>query len=70
MQKNVGGIDRLGRFVVGIVLAIAGIAALTGYWPVGSTIGGVALALSAVAVVTATTQKCPTNEALGIDTTE
>jgi len=30
MDKNVGGIGRTGRIVIGVVVAIAGIAALTG----------------------------------------
>lgn len=62
MDKNVGGIDRPGRFVIGLVAAIAGLAALTGYWGIGAVIGAVLL--------TGTTQKCPINEAAGIDTTE
>jgi hypothetical protein len=70
MDKNVGGIDRTGRIVVGIVIAIAGVAALTGYWTAGAVIGGLALGVGAVLLVTGTTQKCPINEAAGIDTTE
>jgi len=70
MDKNVGGIDRTGRIVVGIVIAIAGIAALTGYWTAGAVIGGLALGIGAILLVTGTTQKCPINEAAGIDTTE
>ena len=70
MKKNVGGIDRSGRIVIGIVAAIAGIAALAGYWGVGTAIGGVALVIGVILLVTGTTQKCPINEAAGIDTTE
>jgi hypothetical protein len=70
MDKNVGGIDRTGRIVVGIVIAIAGLAALTGYWTAGAVIGGLALVIGAILLVTGTTQKCPINEAAGIDTTE
>lgn len=70
MDKNVGGLDRRGRIAVGIVVAIAGIAALTGYWAVGAVIGGVALVIGVILLVTGTTQKCPINEAIGIDTTE
>ena len=70
MNKNVGGIDRNGRLVVGVVVVIAGIAALTGYWGVGAVIGGIALVIGAILLVTGTSQKCPINEAAGIDTTE
>jgi uncharacterized membrane protein len=70
MNKNVGGIDRTGRIVIGVVVAIAGIAALTGYWAAGAAIGGIALIIGAILLVTGTTQKCPINEAAGIDTTE
>lgn len=70
MDKNVGGIDRSGRIVIGIVVAIAGIAAVTGYWAVGAVAGAVALLVGVILLVTGTTQKCPINEAAGIDTTE
>jgi hypothetical protein len=70
MDKNVGGIDRTGRIVIGLVVAIAGVAALAGYWAVGAVVGGVALLVGAILLVTGTTQKCPINEAAGIDTTE
>lgn len=69
MDKNVGGIDRSGRIVIGIIVAIAGIAALTGYWGAGAVVGVVAVVVGAVLLVTGTTQKCPINEAAGIDTT-
>jgi hypothetical protein len=70
MNKNVGGIDRTGRIAIGIILAIAGIAALIGFWAIGAVIGAVALVIGAILLVTGTTQKCPINEAAGIDTTE
>jgi len=69
MDKNVGGIDRTGRIVIGPVLTIAGIAALTGYWAIGAVTGVIAIAVAAVLLVTGTTQKCPINEAVGVDTT-
>lgn len=70
MDNNVGGIDRTGRLIIGLLVAIAGIAALTGYWDAGAVVGGVALVIGAILLVTGTTQKCPINEAVGIDTTE
>jgi len=48
MEKNVGGIDRTGRIVVDSALAIAGIAALTGYWAIGAVIGVIGVVVGAV----------------------
>lgn len=70
MEQNVGGIDRTGRIVIGIVAALAGIAALAGYLAVSAVVGAVAVAVGAILFVTGTTQKCPINEAAGIDTTK
>lgn len=69
MKKNVGGFDRIGRIVIGIVVAIAGIAAFADYWAIGATAGAVAILIGVILLVTGTTQKCPINEAAGIDTT-
>ena len=73
MQKNVGGYDRIARLVVGPLLGLAGAAVLGGLFTVaGGTLGlvlaGVALVVGAVLVATGITQKCPLNDALGIDT--
>ncbi len=70
MERNVGGIDRTGRLVIGTVLAIAGVAALAGYWAIGAVAGAIALVIGLVLLVTGTTQKCPINDTVGIDTTE
>jgi hypothetical protein len=70
MDRNVGGVDRTGRIVIGVVVATAGVAALAGYVAAGAVIGGIALVVGAILLVTGTTQKCPINEAAGIDTTE
>ncbi|MFB6146207.1 MAG: DUF2892 domain-containing protein [Halobacteriaceae archaeon] len=70
MERNVGGLDRNGRLVVGAVLAVAGLAAVSGFWAAGAAIGAVALVIGAVLLVTGTAQKCPINAAAGIDTTE
>jgi uncharacterized membrane protein HdeD (DUF308 family) len=63
-------LDRSGRIAIGIIVAIAGLAALTGYWAVGAVTGAIALVVGAILLVTGTAQKCPINEAAGIDTTE
>jgi len=70
MQKNVGGIDRTGRIVIGVIAVLAGIAALMGYWAVGIVTAVIALVIGAILLVTGTTQKCPINDAAGVDTTE
>lgn len=68
MKRNVGGLDRTGRLIIGAILAVAGVAALADYWAVGLVIGGVALIVGAILLVTGTTQKCPINEAVGRNT--
>lgn len=73
MEKNVGGYDRLARFVVGPVLIVLGIASIGGLVSIAAGTLGVALAAAAVLVgtvltVTATTQKCPLNSLVGINT--
>ncbi|MFD1563663.1 DUF2892 domain-containing protein [Haloarchaeobius amylolyticus] len=68
MQKNVGGIDRTGRLVIGAIAVLAGIAALIGYWAVGIVTAVIALVIGAILLVTGTTQKCPINDAAGVDT--
>jgi NhaP-type Na+/H+ or K+/H+ antiporter len=70
MEKNVGGLDRTARLIIGVMLGLGGVAALLGYWAVGAVIGAVSLLIGAILLVTGTTQKCPINEAAGIDTTE
>lgn len=70
MNKNVGGIDRTGRIVIGILALVAGGAILAEIWELGIIAGAVAVLLGVILLVTGTTQKCPLNEAAGIDTTE
>jgi len=65
MKCNVGGIDRTGRIVIGIVLLVAGLAA-----PIDMTWRIVALVIAAIALVTATVRFCPANAILGINSCE
>lgn len=65
MKCNVGGIDRTGRIVIGIVLLIVGLAA-----PVEMTWRIVVMVIAAIALVTAVVRFCPANAALGINTCE
>jgi hypothetical protein len=63
MKPNVGGMDRIGRIVIGVVLLIVGLAApISAFWQI------VALVVAAVALVTAFVRFCPANYLLGINT--
>jgi hypothetical protein len=65
MKCNVGGVDRTGRIVIGIVLLLVGLfAGLGAVWQV------VVLILAAIALVTAIIRFCPLNALLGINTCE
>ena len=73
MKKNVGGYDRMARFVLGPVLLVVGLGGLGGVLTLGTGTVGIGLAVAALLVgavltVTATVQRCPLNRALGIDT--
>lgn len=70
MQKNVGGLDRTARIIVGPLLLVAALAAFTGYLAVGTIAGAVSLVAGILMVVTGTTQKCPAHELTGMDTTQ
>ena len=74
MEKNVGGYDRIGRFVVGTVLVLAGIAGYAGMLRVAvgpapqALMALLLLLIGAILLVTGYTQKCPINQTLGINT--
>lgn len=75
MKKNVGGYDRIARFVVGPLLIAVGGAAFGGLLTLASGTLGLVLAAAAVLIggiltVTATTRKCPLNSAIGMNTYE
>lgn len=63
MKCNVGGVDRTGRIVIGIVLLVVGLAA-----PLEMTWRIVALVVAAIALVTAVVRFCPANAIFGINT--
>ena len=65
MKCNVGGIDRTGRIVLGIVLLVIGLMA-----PVEMAWRIVALIIAAIALITATVRFCPANAIFGINTCE
>ena len=63
---NVGGLDRIARFALGVVLLPVGLVALGG---AGGAIAGLAVALLGfVGLVTAITGFCPTYVLLGVST--
>ncbi|MBS4098813.1 MAG: DUF2892 domain-containing protein [Sulfuricella sp.] len=64
MKCNVGGIDRVGRIVVGIVLLLVGILMPS----LETTVRIIILAVAAIALITAVVRFCPANGLLGIDT--
>jgi len=65
MKCNVGGIDRMGRTVLGVVLLLVGLVA-----PIDMTWRIVALVIAAVALATVILRFCPGNWMLGINTCE
>lgn len=63
MKLNVGGYDRIGRFVLGVVLLLVGMAApLSALWQT------VVFVVAGIALVTAVVRFCPANYLLGINT--
>ncbi|MFW5938660.1 MAG: YgaP family membrane protein [Halanaeroarchaeum sp.] len=74
MNKNVGGYDRIGRFVIGAILLVVGIAGYVGMvrvavGPVPQALMSLVLVLiGAILLVTGFTQRCPINSVLGLNT--
>lgn len=65
MKCNVGGIDRTGRIVIGLVLLVIGLAApLEMVWRIA------VLVIAAIALITAAVRFCPANALFGINTCE
>ncbi|PCR89105.1 YgaP family membrane protein [Natrinema ejinorense] len=64
MDKNVGGYDRLGRFVLAAVLLVIG------YRNRNRTAGTLLFIAGSDLFATAVIQRCPMNALLGIDTCE
>lgn len=74
MQKNVGGYDRIARYIVGPILILIGIVGFAGLLPLA--VGPLPQALTSVVVVlvglilvvTGFIGKCPINRILGLNT--
>lgn len=65
MKCNVGGIDRTGRIVIGVVLLVVGLVA-----PIEMAWRIAALVIAATALATAIVRFCPGNWFFGINTCE
>lgn len=68
MERNVGGLDRTARLVLGPLLAIAGLAIVLGYVVTNVYIGAALVLVGVVFLVTGAVQQCPINKLLGVDT--
>lgn len=68
MEKNVGGLDRNARFVIGALLVLAGVLIYLDYLAYGVVAAVVAVVIGAILLVTGYAQKCPINQAAGINT--
>ncbi|MDG5776642.1 DUF2892 domain-containing protein [Haloarculaceae archaeon H-GB2-1] len=67
-EKNVGSWDRLLRLIVGPVLLIVSAAAALGVVALSPVVIALSAIVGAILTVTGTTQKCPLNNLLGINT--
>ncbi|MBI5891461.1 MAG: DUF2892 domain-containing protein [Nitrosomonadales bacterium] len=63
MKLNVGGFDRVGRIVIGVVLLLVGLTA-----PLSATWQVIVLVVAAIALATGAVRFCPVNYMLGINT--
>lgn len=72
MEKNVGGYDRLARFVLGPLLVLFAGAVYFEYVTIAGLLGAgaiwIGLLVGLVFLVTASTRKCPLNAMLGFNT--
>jgi hypothetical protein len=68
MKRNVGGLDQGIRITLGPFLLVAAVGSLLGRLKLGSSLTAAAFAVGAMLTVTGLTQRCPGNDALGIDT--
>jgi uncharacterized membrane protein YjfL (UPF0719 family) len=74
MERNVGGLDRLARLVVGPLFVFGGLLVVLDLTPfVASTavrtgVAVVLLVLGGILLGTGAVQKCPLNRTVGVDT--
>lgn len=58
-DKNVGGVDRIARLVLGGLLVVAAPAGVLGYDQLGLMVGLAGLPVGAILLVTGAIQRCP-----------
>lgn len=68
MERNVGGMDRTARFVLGPLLAIAGLAVVFGVVSTSVYVGAALLLVGVILIATGAIQQCPINSLLGVNT--
>ena len=68
MERNVGGMDRTARLVLGPLLAIVGLAVVFGVVSTNVYLGAALVVVGAVLLVTGAVQQCPINSLLGVNT--
>jgi hypothetical protein len=68
MERNVGGLDRTARLVLGPLLAIAGLAIVLGYLVTNVYLGAALVLVGVIFLVTGAIQQCPINQLLGVNT--
>jgi uncharacterized membrane protein HdeD (DUF308 family) len=68
MERNVGGMDRTARLVLGPLLAVVGLAVVFDVVSTNVYLGGALVVVGAVLLVTGAVQQCPINTLLGVNT--
>jgi len=68
MERNVGGMDRTVRLVLGPLLAVAGLAIVFDVVSTTVYLGGALVVVGAILLVTGAVQQCPINSLLGVNT--
>jgi uncharacterized membrane protein HdeD (DUF308 family) len=68
MERNVGGMDRTARLVLGPLLAVVGLAVVFDVVSTNVYLGGALVVVGAVLLVTGAVQQCPINSLLGVNT--
>jgi uncharacterized membrane protein HdeD (DUF308 family) len=68
MERNVGGMDRTARLVLGPLLAVVGLAIVLDVVSTSVYLGGALVLVGAILLVTGAVQQCPINSLLGVNT--
>jgi len=68
MERNVGGMDRTARLVLGPLLAVVGLAIVFDVVSTNVYLGGGLVVVGAILLVTGALQQCPINSVLGVNT--